>query len=231
MMGIKKKISKLIGKWRFLSFAYAVYLFIFSPSKVTYVKHPAFEGWGMTTTTRTPWENNGAHALTKSFSECDNRLKTHVINEEFVLSQFPQMFPEKDQIKFLNELNWRHYIVFWSSIYAIKNTLTEQKNLVECGVCDGLTIFYAMSAAKSINKPCSAYLYDAWDAMKEDFLLESEKDLVGQYSYLDVNATKKNLSMFDSDKLIFNKGYFKESKLLNINFYSTIKTRICKIYL
>jgi len=121
------------------------------------------------------------------------------------------MFPGVDQIEFLDELNWRHYIVFWSATYAIKNTKIEQTNLVECGVCDGLTIFYAISAVKSLGKLCNAYLYDAWDAMKEESLLESEKDSAGQYSFLNVKATEKNLSIFDSSTLYFNKGYIPDS--------------------
>jgi hypothetical protein len=54
-------------------------------------------------------------------------------------------------------------------------------------------------------------LYDASDAMKENLLLDSEKRFDGQYSFLDVKATEKNLDMFDSDKLFFNKGYIPDS--------------------
>ncbi len=211
MMNVKNKLSKVISKYAFLKILHAAYLFIFSSNRITYVKYPSFEGWGMTTTTRTPWENNGGHALTKSFSVADSKLKTLVKNKGFVLSQFPEMFPNVDQMRFLDELNWRHYIVFWSSTYAIKNTKSEQKNLVECGVCDGLTSYYAISAVKSLNKACKAYLYDAWDVMKENSLLESEKDSAGQYAYLDVKITEKNLGMFDSDTLFFNKGYIPDS--------------------
>ena len=210
-MNFKIKISKLINKYAFLKALHAAYLFIFSSHRITFVKYPSFQGWGMTTTTRTPWQNNGDHALTKSFFETDSKLKNLVKNKEFVLSQFPNMFPELDQMKFLDELNWRHYIVFWSSTYAVKNTKSKQKNLVECGVCDGLTSYYAISAVESLKKICNAYLYDAWDAMKEDLLLDSEKGYDGHYSYLDVKATEINLGMFDSDKLFFNKGYIPDS--------------------
>lgn len=121
------------------------------------------------------------------------------------------MFPGIDEIKFLNELNWRHYIVYWSSTYAIKNTDILHKNLAECGVCDGLTIYYAINAAKDLNNTYGAYLYDAWDAMRADMLMESEKDSVGAYSYLDMRATQKNLSMFAEKTLFFNKGYIPQS--------------------
>ncbi len=211
MIAIKKKVAKVIYKYALLRFLHALYLLVFSPNRITYVKFPSFEGWGMTTTTRTPWENDGNHFLTKSFSEAHNKIKNLVKNNKFILSQFPQMFPGIDQLKFLDELSWRHYIVYWSTVYAIKNTKVDHNNLVECGVCDGLTIYYALSAAESLKKSNNAYLYDAWDAMKEDLLLESEKDLVGQYSYLDMSATEKNLTMFNSESLFFNKGYIPDS--------------------
>jgi hypothetical protein len=148
-MGIRKKITDAIDKYTLLRLLHAAWLCIFSPKRITYVKYPSFEGWGMTTKTTTPWENNGNHALTKKFSIVDAKLKDLVRNKKF---RFQYMFPIKDQIKFLNELNWRHYIVYWSSTYAVKNTKTEQKNLAECGVCDGLSTFYAINAVKDSGK-------------------------------------------------------------------------------
>ncbi len=211
MMKIKKKLSNIVDKYKSLSILHAVYLFIFRPSRITFVKYPSFQGWGMTTITRTPWGDGGGHAITESFSKVDARLKSLVKDKKFILSQFQKMFPGIDEIKFLNELNWRHYIVYWSSTYAIKNTQVVHKNLAECGVCDGLTIFYAINAAKALNKSYSAYLYDAWDAMKEDLLMESEKDFAGEYAYLDMKATQKNLSMFETKDIFFNKGYIPDS--------------------
>ncbi len=102
---------------------------------------------------------------------------------------------------------WRHYIVYWSSVYAINNIRSTQNNFVECGVCDGLTVFYALSAAKNMNKSFKAYLYDTWGTMKEDRLLESEKGHAGDYTYLNMESTMNNLGSFKSDDVIFNKGY------------------------
>lgn len=165
----------------------------------------------MTTTTRTPWEDGGGHAITENFFKVNAHLKNLVKENKFILTQFPKMFPGIDSINFLNELNWRHYIVYWSTTYAIKNTQVVQKNLVECGVCDGLTIFYAINAAKSFSKSYGVYLYDAWEAMQLDFLMQSERDFVGQYDYLNMEVTQKNLSMFESKNLFFNKGYIPNS--------------------
>lgn len=201
----------IINKSKPLRFLHGVYLFVFRPQCIKFVKYPSFQGWGMTTTTRTPWMYGGGHGFTKKFSQVDSQIKNLVKNKKFILSQFPRMFPDVDELKFLDELTWRHYIVYWSSTYAIKNTKIAQKNLAECGVCDGLTSFYAISAAIDSNKPYCAYLYDAWDAMKEDLLLESEKDSAGEYAYLDMRSTQKNLNMFDKKSLFFNKGYIPQS--------------------
>ena len=38
MMKIKKKLSKLINKYKFLSILHAIYLFIFRPSQIIFVK-------------------------------------------------------------------------------------------------------------------------------------------------------------------------------------------------
>jgi hypothetical protein len=43
---------------------------------------------------------------------------------------------------------WRHYFIYWFTRYALKNMVCSVKNLVECGVCYGLTVYFAMSAVK-----------------------------------------------------------------------------------
>ena len=159
-MKIKKKLSNLINKHKLLGILHDIYLFIFRPSQITFV-YPSFQGWGMTTITRTPWEDGGGHAITENFFKVNAELKNLVEDNKFILTQFPKVFPGIEPINFLNQLNWRYYIVYWSTTYAIKNTQVAQKNLAECGVCAGLTIFYAIPAVKSFDKPYGAYLYDA----------------------------------------------------------------------
>jgi hypothetical protein len=46
--------------------------------------------------------------------------------------------------------------------------------------------------------------------MKSEHLLESEKGHVGEYSYLDIENTKKNLATFQKET-VFIKGYIPES--------------------
>ena len=165
----------------------------------------------MTTTAKTPWGDGSGNAVARSFSEADLQLKHLVSDKRFNLSQFAHMSPDIDEARFLDELSWRHYIVFSSTIFAIKNTRMADKNLAECGVCDGLTIFYALSAARSQKTTCRAYLYDAWDAMRGDLLTDTEKQHEGAYGYLDMENTRKNLNMFETEQLVFNKGYIPDS--------------------
>ena len=115
-----------------------------------------------------------------------------------------------DALDILDQLTWRHYIVYWSSVYAIHNTKSAEKIFVECGVCDGLSTYYALTAAVNNNKYYRAYLYDSWGAMRGADLLESEKKSAGSYAYLSMDNTKNNLKIFENDAIVFNRGYIPE---------------------
>jgi len=121
-----------------------------------------------------------------------------------------------DQSEALNPLKWRHYFVYWSALSAAKATSSGTKNLVEMGTCDGLTAYFAMTAMKNLGVDYNCYMYDAWEAMKGDDLLENEKSKVGMYDYLDLRTTMKNLEEF-SKVVIFNKGYIPDSLSTSIN--------------
>lgn len=157
-----------------------------------------FSGWGMTTNTFAPW-NDPANELAKDFLTAHNELVKAVVGGQFKLAQWNAV---KDKEALLRGLMWRHYIVFWSARYA---QTSECKNIAECGVCDGMTVYFTMSALK---KNCKAFLYDAFEGMTGKYLLESEKEHVGDYGYLDMEDTKKNLSGFDT---VFIKGFIPES--------------------
>ena len=205
-MKIIDKIRLQLSKSKRLVSIYHLYLSLRGKGHFVFVTQEYFTGWGMTTGTRTPWANGGGHKITQNFCRADLKLKRLVEDKNFNLSQFSK----EDPLKVLNSLMWRHYIVYWSSIYALNKTKSIENNFVECGVCDGLTAFYALSAAKDLNKTFKAYLYDAWDVMEEDRLLSSEKKTSGDYSYLDVESTIKNLHTFNLDDIKFNKGYIPE---------------------
>lgn len=174
---------------------------------------PSFRGWGMSTFTHTPWGSATEHGeVEANFNHTYIQLVELVRNKLFNLTQFKG----ENQIKVLEALLWRHYIVFWSASFAAKNTRNGAKNFVECGVCDGLTSFFALSAASQNGGEWGGYLYDAWEAMRGDLLLESEKANQGEYSYLDVDVTRANLASFGTH-LRFNKGYIPESFAVSEN--------------
>lgn len=165
-----------------------------------------FDGWKMATGTRPPWMNGGTNTLSKHFTEADSLLKKLVTERKIILTQFNQ----KNVRSELEGLTWRHYLVYWSAMYSIENTKSKNKNFAEFGVCDGLTSFYAIAAAKDSQLPFEVYLYDAWEGMKKELLLDSEKSSVGSYSYLNLENTKNNLSYLGVKQLVFNKGYIPE---------------------
>jgi hypothetical protein len=203
---MRARIKELIKKNHYLMVIFNILKYLTGKASVTRVNPICFDGWKMVTGTRTPWVNGGNNAFSRSFAETDLQLKALVAEKKMVLTQFNpyNVMPE------LEDLTWRHYFVYWSATYSIQNTTSERKNLAEFGVCDGLTAYYAVSAAKRLQNSFEIYLYDAWEEMKSKFLLDSEKSSAGSYSYLNLENTKNNLSSLGIDQLIFNKGYIPE---------------------
>ena len=154
-------------------------------------------GWGMyTTSINPPWEA-GQEEVSTAFRAAYQKLINKVKNLEFNLTQFSDVF---DQESMLDELRWRHYFVFWSAYLAAKRSKKNKLNIVECGVCDGLTAFLAMTAILNCNRNALSYcyLYDAWSGMLGNLLLDSELDREGDYAYLEVERTKSNLGDFET---------------------------------
>jgi len=165
-----------------------------------------FTGWGISTESLPPWWNGQGDAIAKDFLKAHADVVARVEADQFRLSQFSEV---QDKTRRLGELMWRHYIVFWSVRYACRTTASPVKNLVECGVCDGLTAHFAMTAARG-DAPFRAFLFDAWESMKGEQLLPSEQGAAGAYSYLSVENTKRNLAGFDGSA-VFVKGTIPES--------------------
>ena len=159
-------------------------------------KKKTFQGWGLITTdTIPPWKNQH-NQENIFFYKINENLKELIENEDFKLTQFD--YKDANYQKILDELSWRHYIVFNSVLLASKNISENKINLAECGVCDGLTIYFAVKACELLNTGNKIFLYDAWEN------LENNK-LRFDYDYLDIDITKKNLENLNSN-LIFNKG-------------------------
>ena len=171
-------------------------------------KKQTFSGWGLSTDSTCPPWHNLDEQNNIIFNQIQNDLIKKVEEKDFHLTQFN--YRDANYKKVLEELLWRHYVVFNSVLYAIKFTKEVQKNIVECGVCDGLTMNFAMSACLSKKITYTGFLYDAWEE-----LLSNNEKLRFNYSYLDINTTKINLKNF-SNNSIYNKGFipkvFKDSK-------------------
>jgi len=116
-------------------------------------------------------------------------------------------------IERLDSLQWRHWNISYAVRFALKFSNTSEFNFVECGVADGVSSFFLLSEVDSIKNlfgKCSLHLYDSWDAMRSEYLVESEKDHEGRYNQLDMKRTQKNLSKFKT-LIVFHKGYIPES--------------------
>jgi len=151
----------------------------------------------MTTHALPPWAGGGDE-LASEFLGVDQAFRELVKSGEFVLTQ---RLGETNRQVWLDELMWRHYIVFWSVRFAARNTICKPKNLVECGVCDGMSSYFAMRAVED-DYQFKSYLYDAWEAMDAEDLLESEKGHAGEYNYLDVRNTQRNLEKFKANAIL-----------------------------
>jgi len=196
-----KEIIIILDKYIFFNLIKTIYLYLksfFISSGMT------FNGWGMTTYTNLPWQDT-KNKDSIEFEKINKKLIMLVKKKKFVLSQILKEEEKlKHVLKTLDELKWRHYVVYISTLLAIK-TSKKKINFVECGVCDGLTIFYALNALKKKGN-FSVFLYDSWKEMKKEFLKDNELHHLGDYGYLSLKNTKKNLKRFNKN-LIYNVGY------------------------
>jgi Methyltransferase domain len=157
-----------------------------------------FVGWGMTSDKIPPWQGD-EDRISSDFLQAHKEMVQAVRDGSIKLTQFDYA---EDKEELLRGLMWRHYVVFWSARYAAAAT---GDSIVECGVCDGLTIFFALRALRNER---TAFCYDAWGMMLGKHLLDSERQHLGDYSYLSLENTKRNLAGLNA---IFVKGYIPES--------------------
>ena len=81
-----------------------------------------------------------------NFLKINDNLLKFIKEKKFRLTQFEYF--DTDYEKILDELKWRHYLIYSCAIKLLDNTDNSKKTLVECGVCDGLTFFFAANALK-----------------------------------------------------------------------------------
>ena len=165
-----------------------------------FVSKPTFVGWGMQTTSQLPWvdEYQG-----EQFRNTAKKIK-----EKFHFNEKLKIYPKN-----IDGTLWRHWNISFAINYALNFTSLKEFNLVECGVADGLSAFFVlqeMESNKHKTKKYFMHLYDSWDDMRKQDLVESEMSSLGTYKNLDIDITKKNLHEF-SDHLVYHPGYIPDS--------------------
>jgi len=176
---------------------------------------PVFSGWGMSTSHYPPWDSNSFPTNDcADFVKISDRIASEVRSGKMKLMQFVDYNTQE----ILSELMWRHFIIFWSVRHIAKNSKAEKRavTLAECGVCDGLTLRFAIESADLAGLDYKAFGYDAWSGMREDLLSEGEKKYTGNYSNIVLRNTMCNLDKYKDD-IVFIKGYIPESFSLQKN--------------
>jgi len=154
----------------------------------------------MQTNSQAPWidEYQG-----KEFRKAAKEIK-----EKFVFNEKLGIYPKN-----IDETLWRHWNLSFAINYALSFVKSDEFNLVECGVEWGYTAFFALKTLSDTldnTQSFTMHLYDAWQDMKQEELLESEYWHVNLYKNLDIDSTKQNLNEF-SQNLVFHQGYIPES--------------------
>lgn len=147
---------------------------------------PTFVGWEMITWHQVPWTEDAAFAAAMS-----------------AVRRFERTY--SDATSDVDALRWRHWNVSYSVRHAQEHARPASLVGVECGVGDGLTAFFALSASSGI-----VHLYDAWSRMRADHMLPSEKYQEGNYRTLSRDVTEKNLREV-SGRVVWHPGYIPET--------------------
>ena len=158
-------------------------------------------GWGMITHAELPWNDR----------QCPDFAVFNKAREE-VKKQFEFGLDLDITVDTVDGLLWRHYIVSFAVRYALQFADDGEFNMVEAGVADGLTAFFSLRTVREKRKgrAFAMHLYDSWGAMRKTELQESESVHIGNYSRLNIDRARKNLSEFQ-DHLIYHQGYIPES--------------------
>ena len=168
----------------------------------------SFSGWGMTlTTTINPWEKTNSK-IHNYFNSLNKNLLSLVEKGKFKLNQFKAS--DKKKMKKVEELSWRHYLLFMLAIFAVKKTKIKKKVFVECGVSDGLTSYFIINAISKFTSNYFCFLFDSWSVMKNVSKKKEEEKMVGSFDRININDTKLNLKRY-TNKINFIKGLIPDS--------------------
>jgi O-methyltransferase len=158
---------------------------------------PRFSGLAIKTFNDPPWIDETKNSV---FNKASDDIKNF---------QFGSVLSTGIDIHKVDSLLWRHWIVSYATKHALKFAKSDNFIFVECGVGDGMSIFYTLREISTDSKICEKskiHLFDSWGPMKKEDLLESELGSEDRYSELELNATQNNLKEYD-DLIIYHKGY------------------------
>ena len=161
---------------------------------------PKFVGPGIKINHEPPWVDESKNSV---FNQTSNDIKNF---------HFGAVHSTGVDVHRIDTLLWRHWIVSFSTKYAMEFAKTNEYNFVECGVGDGFSAFYTLREIKDKEKSLpqsKMHLFDSWGPMKEEDLLETEIQSKDRYSELKLDSTKNNLKEFE-DIIIYYKGYIPE---------------------
>ena len=105
-----------------------------------------FSGLGFKSSASIPWDGISKNQTSKGFLETKKEIVEKIKSKEFYLAQLEndgENLLFEDILNHFEELNYRHYHVFYSAIVAFENT--KSRNIVECGVGAGMSAFFCMS--------------------------------------------------------------------------------------
>src|SRR5207245_7668408 len=135
-------------------------------------------GWGMRTIHELPWND-----------EYDGEIfrKASIDIKKIEFSKESTTGIDRNNV---DTLLWRHWIVSFSIRHAIEFVESNSFNFVECGVADGITAFFALREICGHEKTAnnfSMHLYDAWNKMRKEDLLESELSRADVYGEISID--------------------------------------------
>lgn len=158
-----------------------------------------FRGWGMTSAHELPWnDEQDWHEFKQACIHIKNNFDFG--NNSSGIQNYN-----------VDDLMWRNWIISFCTRYAKKLVKTDYHNFVECGVGIGVSSFLILNEfLYDGNTNIKLHLYDSWGIMQKESLMDSELEMVGTYSKLDIKTTKKNLSKF-LDYTVFHQGYIPQS--------------------
>jgi hypothetical protein len=153
------------------------------------VQRHSFTGWGMSTRHALPWADDPDWA---HFRDAADHVREKF---EHGLSGDTGVVPST-----VDQLLWRHWIVAFAARHACIFA-DGPVTMVECGVGDGLTSYFACNEAEHLGRAYQLHAYDTWSRVETDRPEQS-------YADLEFERTQRNLGGFP---VIYHPGLIPDS--------------------